>query len=242
MKNLIIALSIILITLLSCEKESETVKFEYDYLIKRYITQHEDTDSIFYYYNSSDELIKKVEYRFDKHYDSIVAFVDKKADYYKMIEDYYYFNDANQVVRKSSFGNTEEYEYNDFGQLVSSTSGVSDYSVFIYKNNILQRDTTIYSIDQGFVTQITNYQFYDTLNHDLNFPDIGLLNYGLRTKNLIQTETVISQDNLGFLNDTMIIKMEYTFSDNTFQVDYKTFEKGKEIEQFRMQKLTKRIR
>ena len=242
MKNLIIAFSTILITLLSCEKESEIVKFDYDYLIKRYITQHEDTDSIYYYYNSSDELIKKVEYRFDKYDDSIIVFVDKNDDNYKMNEHYYYFNDANQIVRKSSFGNTEEYEYNYFGQLESSVSGVSDYSVFIYENNILQRDTTVYSIDQGFVTQITNYQFYDTLNHDLNINDIGLINYGLRTKNLIKKETIISKDNLGFHNDTMTITMEYVFSDDSFQVDYKTFENGEEIEQFRMRKLTKRIK
>jgi len=243
MKTLILAFFAIIIALISCKKESEIDdKFKYDHLVKRYYIDSLYTDTIYYYYDSSYELIKKVYYRFDKFGDSTVTFVEKLDNYYKMGEDYYYFDDLSYIVRKSSFGKTEEYEYNDLGQLEGIKINALNFSKFIYKEGILQLDTTVYSIEQGYVTKITYYEFCDTLNNDLNFSDIGLTNYGLKTKYLVKSRTVISQDNLGTLNDTMVYKMEYSISGNSFQVDYKAFEKGKEIEQFRMQKLTKRIK
>jgi hypothetical protein len=241
---LLLSLALFSMLYMSCENsKDETVEFKYEHLIKRYITQNGDVDTVYYYYDINNNLLKRVHYKFDGYDDSVISYVIKGDDYYKIDEEYFYFDSKGKIVKTSSFGSEEIFIYSVEGNLEKTTQGSQNYTTYVYDNNILVEDTTVYPIENGHVTVITQYEFCDSLNHNLNFDNNGLQQYGLKPEKLIKSQIVNTKDNSGtIINNTGVYKMYYTYSANEITIDYKTFENNVEVEQFRMQKRTIQIK
>lgn len=168
MINKIIPFTVLLLAVLSgCKKETPPPEFTYNYTINRnlYMDGNILVDSLVYYYNTDDVLLKVARCSSGQYCSDYV--VGYHPDYIDNWNGDYYFDDESRVVLINNSGYITEFEYDENKRTYEkhSVNNIVIREVFyVYDKDNLSKDSlVIYETDGHVTSTVSHYAYADTL-------------------------------------------------------------------------------